>query len=144
MEITVDFAGDKKVNAQFKGFKVETDQSPENGGGGTAPEPFDLFLASIITCAGYYVLDFCAARDIPTVGIRLFLRTERNEKKKMLEKISIEVHLPDGFPEKYKTAVVHAAEACSVKKHIFAPPPLEIRAVSTSGSAARANDGTKK
>ncbi|UCH85596.1 MAG: OsmC family protein [Candidatus Latescibacterota bacterium] len=129
MEIAVDFAGGKKVNAEFKQFKLETDQSVKGGGGGTAPEPFDLFLASIGTCAGYYVLDFCASRDISTDGIRLRMKTERDEKKKMLGKITIAIQLPADFPVKYKEAVVRAAEACSVKKHIFAPPEFEIHAV---------------
>jgi ribosomal protein S12 methylthiotransferase accessory factor len=129
MEIEVDFAGGKKVTADFKGFKIETDQAEKNGGGGTAPEPFDLFLASIVTCAGYYVLDFCTTREISTDGIRLLMRPERDEKKKMLGKISIEIQLPRDFPEKYKTAVVRAAEACSVKKHIFTPPEFEVYTV---------------
>lgn len=129
MEIVVNFAGEKKVNAEFKGFKIETDQSEKSGGGGTAPEPFDLFLTSIVTCAGYYVLDFCITRDISTEGIQLIMRPERDEKKKMLGKIAIEIQLPEGFPEKYKNAVVRAAEACSVKKHIFTPPEFEVYAV---------------
>ena len=129
MEMVVNFANGKRVNAEFKGFKIETDQSEKSGGGGMAPEPFDLFLASIVTCAGYYVLDFCTTRDISTDGIRLKMQTERDEKKKMLGKISIEILLPNGFPEKYKTAVVRAAEACSVKKHMFAPPEFEVNAV---------------
>ncbi|MEJ2720234.1 MAG: OsmC family protein [bacterium] len=140
MEITVDFAGDKKVNAEFKGFRVETDQSAKSGGGGTAPEPFDLFLASIVTCAGYYVLDFCTARRIPTDGIRLVMRTERDEKRKMLGRISIEIRLPEGFPAKYEAAVVRSADACSVKKHIFAPPQIEIYATKT----VEARDGMEK
>lgn len=126
MEIVVNFAGGKKVSAEFKGFKVETDQSEKSGGGATAPEPFDLFLTSIVTCAGYYVLDFCITRNIPTDGIGLTLRPERDEKKKMLGKISIEIQLPADFPEKYRTAVVKAAEACSVKKHLFDPPEFEV------------------
>ena len=129
MEMVVNFANGKRVNAEFKGFKIETDQSEKSGGGGTAPEPFDLFLASIVTCAGYYVLDFCTTRDIATDGIRLTMYTERDEKKKMLGKISIGILLPNVFPEKYKTAVVRAAEACSVKKHMFAPPEFEVNTV---------------
>jgi len=145
MEIVVDFAGGKRVNAEFKGFKVETDQSEKSGGGATAPEPFDLFLTSIVTCAGYYVLDFCLTRDIPTDGIRLFLRPERDETKKMLGKISIDIQLPSGFPRKYRSAVVRAAEACSVKKHLFAPPDFEVRAVDAGGlgKTAAATDGTQ-
>ncbi|UCG50962.1 MAG: OsmC family protein [Candidatus Latescibacterota bacterium] len=126
MEIAVDFAGDKKVTAKFKGFTVETDQSIRGGGGGTAPEPFGLFLASIAACSGYYVLDFCLTRDIPTKGIRLFMRTEWDKVKKLVGKISIEIQLPPSFPEKYEKAVERAVGACSVKKNIFDPPEFDI------------------
>ena len=143
MEIAVDFSDGKRVSAAFKGFTVDTDQSEKNGGAASAPEPFDLFLTSIATCAGYYVLDFCLARDIPSEGIRVLMRTERDDKKKMLGKISIEIQLPPAFPDKYKKAVVHAADACSVKKHILSPPEFEVYAVSAV-SPAQKKDGRPK
>ncbi len=125
MEIVVRLADGKKVGTHIKGFDIETDQSKKNGGGATAPEPFDLFLASIVTCAGYYVLDFCQTREIPADDIKLVMRTERDPKKKMIGRISIEIQLPVEFPEKYKTAIVRAADLCSVKKHIEEPPEFE-------------------
>ena len=66
MNMEIVFPAGKKVNALYRGFTIETDQ-PENGGGdGSAPSPFDLFLASIGTCVGFYVLSFCHERSIPT------------------------------------------------------------------------------
>lgn len=125
MEITVNLAGGKKVEAEIKGLRVVTDQPKENGGEGSAPAPFDLFLASIATCSGYYVLDFCRARDIPTEGIQLVMRMERNTEKRMIGKISIEIRLPAEFPERYRAPLVRVADLCSVKKHILDPPVFE-------------------
>ena len=125
MEIAVTLAGGKKVQAEIKGFRIETDQPKESGGGGTAPAPFDLFLASLATCSGYYVLDFCQARGIPTDGIWVLLRVARDPEKRMIGKISIEIKLPADFPERYRGPVVRAAELCSVKKHILNPPTFE-------------------
>jgi hypothetical protein len=76
-EMIVSFPGGKRVDASFEGFTVETDQSEKNGGAGAAPEPFELFLASLATCAGIYVLSFCQNRNIPTDGVRLMQQARR-------------------------------------------------------------------
>jgi len=120
------FPGGKRVDALYKGFTIKTDQPKENGGKGSAPAPFDLFLSSIGTCVGIYVLSFCQERGISTRGLRLILDTERNKKTKLIEKITIEIQLPPEFPEKYKDAVVRAADICAVKKHLYNPPQFEI------------------
>jgi len=124
MEIV--FPGGKKVDAFYKGFKIETDQSERSGGKGLAPAPFDLFLTSIGTCAGIYVLSFCQERNIPTENIKLILRTERNRESWMITKIEIEIQVPPEFPTKYKEAVVKAAELCTVTKHIYNPPAFDV------------------
>jgi ribosomal protein S12 methylthiotransferase accessory factor len=125
MEIAVTFGSGTKVETQIKGRRIETDQPVEKGGGGSAPAPFDLFLASIATCAGFYVLDFCRARKIPTDDIGVVMRTAYDPQKHMIGRIAIEVRLPSGFPEKYRAPVVRAADLCSVKKHIHNPPVFE-------------------
>jgi len=127
-EIQISLAGGKKVNADFKGFEITTDQSVKEGGEGTAPEPFTLFLASIGTCAGVYVLAFCEARKLPTDGIRLVERLEPGPKGK-LAKITIEVIVPPSFPAKHLQALARAADLCAVKKAIFNPPEFEVRTV---------------
>lgn len=126
MEIV--FPGGKKVDALYKGFKIETDQSKCNGGEASRPAPFDLFLASLGTCAGIYVLRFCQERGIPTDKIKLILRTERNKETWMITRIKIEIQLPPEFPEKYKQAVIKAAELCAVTKHLFDPPKIVVSA----------------
>jgi putative redox protein len=121
-------AQDKKVNATIRGFTIATDQPVEDGGHNTAPSPFELFLASLGTCAGYFVLSFCRARAIPTDKIRMTQRVARNDATHALEKIVIDIDLPPDFPEKYKDAVVRAAESCSVKKVIAAAPQILVEA----------------
>jgi ribosomal protein S12 methylthiotransferase accessory factor len=126
MEITVDFPGGSRVDAHFNSFTIPTDQPKEDGGDGTAPAPFELFLASLVTCAGYYVLEFCKTRNIDTSGIRLKQWIERNETTYRVEKISMEIQLPEDFPQKYSSAVKRAAEQCSVKKHMEDPPAFDV------------------
>ncbi len=125
MEISVNFAGGRIVEAAFRAHEVKTDQSLKEGGENSAPTPFDFFLVSIATCSAYYVLKFCLERKIPTEGLRVTMTTDPDQKTKMLKKITIAINLPQKFPEKYKKAVVKAAETCSVKKHLVTPPEFE-------------------
>ena len=126
MKMEIVSAGGKKVNALYKGFTVKTDQSKENGGDQSAPEPFDMFLVSIGTCVGINVIVFCQRHGISTDKIKTMLSFERNQKTRMIEKIIIEIQLPEDFPEKYKKAVIRSADFCSVKKHMINPPEFEI------------------
>ena len=127
--MTVTFPGGKRVDAEYDGFTVRTDQPPQGGGEGSAPQPFDLFLASIATCAGIYVKGYCDSRGIGTEGLKLEMRIERDPEKHRVARLAIEIKLPDGFPEKHKEAVIRAADLCAVKKHILSPPTFEIRTV---------------
>lgn len=127
-EMTVDFPGGKKVTAHYDGFDIATDQGVDSGGEGTAPEPFDFFLASLATCAGYYVLKFCEGREIPTDEISLRQSWKRNDEKK-LERIDIRIQVPDDFPAKYRKALVRAANTCSVKKTLADPPEVTTEVV---------------
>jgi len=126
MEMVVTFPGGKKVDSHYKGFTVHTDQPIEEGGTHTAPEPFDLFLASIGTCAGIYVASFCSERGIDPKDIQLVLRFDRNEVTHMVSTIHIDIRVPREFPEKYKGAVKRAAQLCFVKKHLESPPQFQI------------------
>ena len=128
MEMEVFFPGGKKVNSTYKGFTVKTDQSKNEGGDGTAPEPYDLFLASIGTCAGVYVVIFCQERSIDTSQIKMTLQFDRNETKHLVETVRIHIDLPPEFPEKYKKAVIKTAELCTVKRNIADPPRFSVTA----------------
>lgn len=126
MEMRIRFPGGRKVNAEFNGFIHQTDQPLESGGGGTAPAPFDLFTASLGTCAGIYVLDFLRRRDLDTEGLEIVQRHEWNPDTGHLDRVVMIIHLPEGFPERYRKAVVHAAGLCAVKKHLENPPQFHI------------------
>ena len=126
--IKVIFPGGKRVDAEMDGMIVHTDQALENGGGGTAPEPFHLFMASIATCAGIYALEFCRVREIPAENLVLTMRYELDPKKGICDALVIDLRVPPDFPEKYKKAVVKVMNFCSVKKQIMNPPEFVIRA----------------
>lgn len=127
-DIKVTFPGGKRVDAFYKGFHIKTDQPIYQGGEETAPTPFDLFMASIATCAGIFVLSFCQNRNIPTENLALTMRSERNPDTKKIERIFIDIHLPTGFPEKYTNAVIKSVNGCSVKVHMQDPPLFEVSA----------------
>jgi putative redox protein len=132
MDITITFPGGKKVNAEVNGMVIPTDQPKMQGGDGTAPSPYMLFLASLGTCAGIYVLSFCKERGIPTDGVSLTQRIEyaaTAEGKSKMEKIVIEINVPPSFPEKYHNALIKVADQCAVKKTILSPPRFEIKTV---------------
>jgi ribosomal protein S12 methylthiotransferase accessory factor len=126
--MTVSFPGGKRVDAEYDGFKIRTDQPPKGGGEGSAPQPFDLFLASIATCAGIYVKGYCDTRGIPTENLGLEMHIERDHEQHRIGRLVLEIQLPDGFPETHREAVIRAADLCAVKKHILNPPAFEIRA----------------
>jgi putative redox protein len=125
-EIKVVFGGGLKVDAEVHGRVIRTDQPVRDGGEGTAPSPFDLFLASLATCAGYYALAFCIGRGIPTEGLAVSLVTEKETGAKTIGRMKIRLGLPRGFPEKYREAIVKAVDACAVKAHINNPPAFEV------------------
>ena len=125
MEMVIDFPGGARVDAHFADQTVKTDQ-PQPAGEGSAPTPFAVFLASIGTCAGIYVLGFCQSRGIPTDGVRVVQRVDRNMATGMVGKITLEIQVPPSFPEKYYSALVRSASQCAVKKHLENPPEFDV------------------
>lgn len=126
MEITFD--GGKVITAHIHGHTIKTDQPPNSGGENTAPSPFELFLASIGTCAGIYVKDFCDHRNIPAENIKIIQNAQYDKETGLPVNISLDIKLPPDFPEKYKASVIHVAELCKVKKSIKNSPEFIITA----------------
>jgi putative redox protein len=122
MEISIDFSGGSRVDAHFGRFTVNTDQPPAC----SAPSPFELFLASIGTCAGYYVLSFCQQRGLPTEGLRITQQMHHDPATGMVSHIELEIQAPAGFPEKYLSSLVRSAELCAVKKLLEHPPEINV------------------
>jgi putative redox protein len=126
MELLIDFPGGARVDAHFSGFTVKTDQPPAGGGDGSEPAPFEIFLASIGTCAGIYVLGFCRQRGLPAEGIRIIQRVSRSPQTHLVDLIELEIQVPLSFPEKYYDALVRSADQCAVKKHLENPPRFNV------------------
>lgn len=129
MPMEVRFPGGVAVEAIHAGLTIRTDQPVAAGGAGSAPSPFDLFLVSLSTCAGFYALRFCQERGLPTEGLGVTMDWERSPETKLISKIRISVKLPEGFPEKYRAAILRATDQCAVKKHLVSPPEIEVEAV---------------
>lgn len=129
MEFKISFPGGKKVDADTGSFTIKTDQSQRSGGEGSAPEPFALFLASLGTCAGIYVLSFCKSRDISTKGVELVQRHLADPSTGKLGRIELDIRVPESFPEKYHNALVRAASQCAVKKMLENPPEIVTQTV---------------
>ena len=124
-ELKVVFGENYRVDVAYKGFTIKTDQPVRDGGDDSAPAPFDLFLASLATCAGYYALAFCRERKIATEGLGVTMTYERPAGARLITKIMIEVAPPAGFPEKYREALLKSVDHCTVKAHLDQPPKFE-------------------
>jgi putative redox protein len=129
MDMIISFPGGVRVNAEFGGYTVQTDQPPQGGGEGSAPTPFALFLSSIGTCAGIYVLGFCKQRGLSTEGVRIVQQAERDPKTGLVGTIRLNIEVPPSFPEKYYDALIRAADQCAVKKHLEHPPQFDVKTV---------------
>ena len=132
----IGFPGGAVVSASFRGQTILTDQPVRAQGGGTAPPPFDLFLASIATCAGFYALRFCQSREIATDGLAATLEPVRDPTTRRISRIRIEIRLPEGFPERYRRAILRAVDQCAVKRHILEPPEFEVELTSPVAAPA--------
>ena len=135
-DITVTFPGGKRVDAHVGEFEIRTDQPAELGGQGSAPAPFDLFLASLATCAGIYALGFCQARQIPTEGLALRQTAEYDPTTHLPTHITVELTLPPNFPERLRPAIQRAVEHCKVKKTIAAQPAFTVQLTGEGSCAA--------
>lgn len=126
MEMIIDFPGGAKVDAHFGKHVVKTDQPMIGGGEDSAPTPYQVFLASIGTCAGIFVLGFCQQRGLSAEGIRVIERIQIDRMTGDLTKVDLEIQVPPTFPEKYYPALVRSAELCKVKKVLENPPQFDV------------------
>ncbi len=131
MEMEIVFPGGQQVDAVMGDMVITTNQD------GSAPAPFGLFLASIGTCAGIYVLSFCQQRGLPTEGIRIVQRMKSNPFTRMVDEIELDIQVPPTFPEKYRDAVIRSAELCAVKKHLENPPTFHVHTSVVEGELSK-------
>lgn len=124
--VEVAFPGGKRVDARIGDFHIHTDQAVKAGGEAAAPQPFDLFLASIATCAGIFALNFCQARNLETQGLGVRLDCDFDEQRKLFTQMRLLVSLPEGFPDRYREGIIRAVELCPVKRHINESPNFTV------------------
>lgn len=135
MRIDISLPGGARADAAVGGFLVRTDQPPALGGEDAAPSPYTLFLASLGTCAGFFVARFCTTRGIPVEGIRLVQHVASDPTTHLAGEVRFEIHVPSSFPEKYRAALVKVVDQCSVKRTMQAPPTFATEVV-VEGEAA--------
>ncbi|MFH1152908.1 MAG: OsmC family protein [Pseudomonadota bacterium] len=123
---SVSFPEGKKVDVTVDSHTIKTDQSPDSGGQGSAPEPFDLFLSSLAACAGIYAKSFCDYRNLSTQGMHLTQTVSFNPEKGMIEDIRITLVVNPDFPEKYNTAILKSMNGCAVKRHLNQDIPITV------------------
>jgi len=126
MLFVITFPGRKRVNVEYEGYTIMTDQPIDSGGEGTAPTPFELFMASIGSCAGVYALNFCQSRGIQIDGLKVRLKADYSKEEKRVTAVTILIKLPSGFPNMYKAALRRSVESCTVKRNIQNPPQFQV------------------
>ncbi len=129
MEITVNFLDNLRLEAKFDDFTVTTDQPVRYKGDGTAPSPFDYFLASSALCAAYFVKLYCVSRDIPTDDIRVSQNNIIDPENRYNQTFQIQVELPSSISERDRAGILRSADRCTVKKVIQQAPEFTIDAV---------------
>ncbi len=138
MEINVNYLDNLRVEAKFDDFSVIADQPIRYKGDGSAPGPFDYFLASSALCAAYFVKVYCLARDIPTDNIRLSQNNIVDPENRYKQIFRIQVELPDDLPEKHRKGIVRSIDRCTVKKVVQTGPDFQIEIVDNLDGDAQA------
>ncbi|RWU09059.1 OsmC domain/YcaO domain-containing protein [Pseudidiomarina gelatinasegens] len=138
MEIKVNFLDNLRLEAKFDDFTVVTDQPIRYKGDGSAPSPFDYFLASSAMCAAYFVKVYCVARDIPTENIRLSQNNIVDPENRYNQIFKIQVELPDDISEKDRQGILRSIDRCTVKKVVQTGPEFQIEVVENLDEDAQA------
>ncbi|MGE8683367.1 MAG: OsmC domain/YcaO domain-containing protein [Acinetobacter sp.] len=138
MEIKVNYLDNLRQEAKFDDFTVIADQPIRYKGDGSAPGPFDYFLASSALCAAYFVKVYCLARDIPTDNIRLSQNNIVDPENRYKQIFKIQVELPADISEKDRQGILRSIDRCTVKKVIQTGPEFVIEEVESIDADAQA------
>ncbi|WP_154222296.1 OsmC domain/YcaO domain-containing protein [Marinicella rhabdoformis] len=138
MEIKVNFLENLRLEAKFDDFTVVTDQPIRYKGDGSAPSPFDYFLASSALCAAYFVRVYCNGRDIPTENIRLSQNNIVDPENRYNQIFQIQVELPESISEKDRAGILRSIDRCTVKKVVQTGPEFKVETVENLEEDAQA------
>ena len=129
MEFKVTLEGGKRVATRVGDHLIMTDQPTKHGGADSAPAPYDLFIASIGTCAGFYIQSYCENKGIDSSGIEITLGLKRDPETKKISGFVTKIHVPQDLPKKLYPALRKVAEQCAVKKTIMNNPEFIVETV---------------
>lgn len=138
MEIKVNFLDNLRLEAKFDDFTVIADQPIRYKGDGSAPGPFDYFLASSALCAAYFVKVYCSSRDIPTENIRLSQNNIVDPEDRYKQIFQIQVELPENISDKDRQGILRSIDRCTVKKVVQTGPEFKVEAVENLEEDAQA------
>ncbi len=138
MEIKVNFLDNLRLEAKFDDFTVTSDQPIRYKGDGSAPSPFDYFLASSALCAAYFIKVYCKSRDISTENIRLSQNNIVDPDDRYNHIIQIQVELPNDILAKDREGILRSIDRCTVKKVVQTGPEFKIETVENLGADANA------
>jgi len=138
MEIKVNFLDNLRIEAKFDDFTVLADQPIRYKGDGSAPSPFDYFLASSALCAAYFVRVYCKSRDIPTENIRISQNNIVDPEDRYNQVFQIQVEMPDSISEKDRKGILRSIDRCTVKKVIQTGPTFNVETVENLDEDAQA------
>jgi len=138
MEIKVNFLDKLRLEAKFDDFTVVADQPIRYKGDGSAPGPFDYFLASSALCAAYFVKLYCVTRNIPTENIRLSQNNIVDPENRYQQIFKIQVELPADISDKDRQGILRSIDRCTVKKVVQAGPEFVIEEVENLDADAQA------
>ncbi|MFT6068001.1 MAG: ribosomal protein S12 methylthiotransferase accessory factor [Bacteriovoracaceae bacterium] len=133
MQVNVRFLENLRLEANFDDFSIYTDQPIRYKGDGTAPSPFDYFLASSALCAAYFVKVYCKARDIPTEDIKLTQNNIIDPENRYNQIFNIQVELPESITEHDRQGILRSIDRCTVKKVVQTKPEFKIETVNVLG-----------
>jgi ribosomal protein S12 methylthiotransferase accessory factor len=126
MHVEVSFPDAARIQSRCKGLVVETGLPPDRGGDPEALGPFDVLLCSLANCTGFHVLTFLQERGIPTADAGVTIEGTRSAETHLLDKVSLAIHVPPEFPDKYRDGIMRAAGQCLVKAQLGQHPEFDV------------------
>ena len=126
-KVVVSFPKEFEIMTEYEGLTLMVGYPKSAGGEGLLPDPLHLFISSIASCLGLNAVSFCKTRDIDYNNISLEIRIEEEEETKLIEKLIIDIKLPENFPDKYKKAIINAVKECKIKKIIEKQPQYVLK-----------------
>ena len=124
--VTVTWDGGVRFTADVRGHKVHVDQPPQSGGEDSAPTPLELVPTSLGTCVAYFVQRFLNARGLSSEGLTVTVGSADAANPHRIGAFDVDVQIPGGVPEKYRDAVLRAAETCTVHSTLVHHPAVHI------------------